>query len=110
MPAQCRGGSWYLLAARDLARTPLRTRNTPDGVALTTTRDALEKGLIAEPDHAELLAFVVFGSGVDPERIPAVPADACTRLKVETDASRYVCASQSLRDGRGTPEGCWRKC
>lgn len=92
----CRGGTWHLVAARQLGRAPRFSLETGDGVRFSSTREALDAGLSAEPQHAELLAFVAWGSGVAPDLFPALPADACERLAQPSDSAAYVCGVQHL--------------
>jgi hypothetical protein len=98
VPPACRDGEWYLLAARDLGRTPTRELSTPDGVRLRTSREALERALQVDPADAAVVAFLAFGAGVGAD-LPAVPPDACGTL-APSDDQRYVCGVGALAAGR----------
>jgi hypothetical protein len=99
VPAECRTGDWYLLAARQLAVAagPLQAGD----VALASTKEALERGLAIEPDDPELLAYLAFGSALVPDAFPALPDDACDRVRDRPgDDASYVCGMLALRQGR----------
>ena len=97
VPAECRGGEWYLLAARALGRTPTRALEAGE-VRLSTTREALERALEAEPEHPGVAAFLVFLVGVGAD-VPPLPARLCDRLAAGDDR-QYVCGVAALAEGR----------
>jgi hypothetical protein len=108
MPDECRGASWWLVAAYILRRWE-RPIDIGADADLADPAQALELGLAAGDDR-ELLELVAFASSLGGK--PDLPADACDRFAQvrptrpttysmvrRNDGSHYVCAHAALRNG-----------
>jgi hypothetical protein len=89
-PAACRGAAWFHAAAI-LLRGGARGL---DGVA--SVRDAIDRGLAADPADARLLGYAAYLHALDAALAPAPAIDTCGRDGVD---AAYVCAHRALAAG-----------
>lgn len=63
-------------------------------------KEALDKGLAADPSQPDLLTFVAYLSALSPGSSPELPADACEKVAGAPAALRaYVCGHAAMRRG-----------
>lgn len=102
----CRGGTFYLVAAELVGRSPDAALATADGaVVVHSPAEALARGFAVEQDHPRVLAHLAFADDVAPGQPPALPAGACASARNRGDAwidyTAYVCALAAIHAGDG---------
>jgi|GEM_PF-2967731 len=96
----CTSGLWYLAAARLLREPGQKGPLSGGGITLGDAKEALDKGLAADPSQTDLLTFVAYLSGLSPGSSPGLPANACERVAGAPAAIRaYVCGHAAMRRG-----------
>ena len=99
-PEGCSSGLWYLAAARLLREPGQKGPLAGGGITLRDAKEALDKGLTADPSQPDLLAFVAYLSALSPGSSPGLPTDACERVSGAPAALRaYVCGHAAMRRG-----------
>ena len=99
-PEGCASGLWYLAAARLLREPGQKGPLAGGGGALRDAKEALDKGLAADPSQPDLLAFVAYLSALSPGSSPGLPTDACERVSGAPAALKaYVCGHEAMRRG-----------
>ena len=106
VPADCRGGTFFLATAEMVGFADGRELRTADGtVVIQSAADALVRGLASEPDHPRLLAHLALTTDLLPAQdAPALPTDACARARTRggdgwTDYIAYICALVAIHAG-----------
>src|SRR5262249_46457203 len=103
----CRGGTFYLVAAELVGRSPDARITTADGaVVVTSPAGALARGFAAEPDHPRLLAQLAFVEDLGIGNAPPAPAGACEHARARggaawSDYVEYLCALDAIHASDG---------